>query len=105
MRIAPYSLNGSAVEIRSRFSGHSPCVQVAEPGTVALSRERVEELSTYWKQHLAGLPVLELPTDRPRPAVRRCQGASAVFSLSEPLTEELRQLSRREAVALQLTLL
>lgn len=105
MRIAPHHSNGSAGEIRSRFSGHSSCVQATDLGTVPLSDERVEELSTYWKQHLSGLPVLELPTDRPRPAVRRGQWARAAFSLSESLTEELRQLSRREAVPLELTLL
>src|SRR5207244_2767762 len=34
----------------------------------------------YWKQQLAGpLPVLELPTDRPRPAVRSFHGARTVL--------------------------
>ena len=28
----------------------------------------------YWKQQLAGVPTLQLPTDRPRPAVKTFRG-------------------------------
>jgi amino acid adenylation domain-containing protein len=61
---------------------------------------------TYWKNHLANLPAaLELPTDRPRTACQRFHGAGHSFSLSVPLTEALRELSRREDVTLAMTLL
>ncbi|MFI9643407.1 amino acid adenylation domain-containing protein [Micromonospora sp. NPDC051925] len=51
----------------------------------------------YWRRQLAGLVVLELPSDRPRPAVR--SGAGAVFGFDVPVgvAEGLRRLvSRRD---------
>jgi amino acid adenylation domain-containing protein len=51
----------------------------------------------YWKKTLAGAPpMLELPTDRPRPAVQTTVGGSRPFRLSERATAALRELSRRE---------
>ncbi|MGV2922410.1 condensation domain-containing protein, partial [Streptomyces alfalfae] len=47
----------------------------------------------YWKRHLAGLPHLELPTDRPRPAVRTTAGAAHRHMLPAELTSRLRQLA------------
>ena len=40
----------------------------------ALAGERGEALLKYWKEILAGLPTLELATDRPRPAVQTYRG-------------------------------
>ncbi|MBD2040985.1 amino acid adenylation domain-containing protein, partial [Microcoleus sp. FACHB-672] len=59
----------------------------------------------YWHQQLANLPVLQLPTDRPRPAVQTFRGARQCVSLSKSLTEELKALSRRQGVTLYMTLL
>jgi amino acid adenylation domain-containing protein len=60
----------------------------------------------YWKEKLGGqLPVLELPTDRPRPLVQSFRGARAAFALSPELTEELNLLCRREGVTLFMLLL
>ncbi len=54
---------------------------------------------TYWKHQLAGpLPLLELPTDRPRPAVRTFRGAIHSFVLPAPLTHALMELSQRKDV-------
>ncbi|WP_223778478.1 non-ribosomal peptide synthase/polyketide synthase [Streptomyces sp. 135] len=47
----------------------------------------------YWKRHLADLPHLELPTDRPRPAVRTTVGATHRHVLPAELTSRLRQLA------------
>ncbi|MEU7644641.1 non-ribosomal peptide synthetase [Streptomyces huasconensis] len=47
----------------------------------------------YWRRHLAGLPHLELPTDRPRPAVRTTGGAAHRHVLPAELTSRLRQLA------------
>ncbi|WP_055529415.1 non-ribosomal peptide synthetase, partial [Streptomyces alboniger] len=47
----------------------------------------------YWKRHLADLQHLELPTDRPRPAVRTTSGAAHRHMLSAELTARLRQLA------------
>ena len=61
---------------------------------------------TYWQQQLDGhLPVLALPTDRPRPPLQSFRGACQSLVLSAPLTEALKALSRQEGVTLFMTLL
>jgi amino acid adenylation domain-containing protein/non-ribosomal peptide synthase protein (TIGR01720 family) len=60
----------------------------------------------YWKNQLANSPtVLELPTDRPRPAVQTSRGSSRSLRLSSALTQDLNALSRREHCTLFMTLL
>ncbi|MCF2149900.1 amino acid adenylation domain-containing protein [Desmonostoc muscorum LEGE 12446] len=60
----------------------------------------------YWKQQLSGeLPVLELPTDRPRPTVTTFAGAKQYFTLSAALTNALKQLSQRQDATLFMSLL
>ncbi|MEE8586353.1 MAG: amino acid adenylation domain-containing protein [Acidobacteriota bacterium] len=59
----------------------------------------------YWKQVLSGAPsVLELPSDRPRPAMQSFQGRMHPFKLPGSLTERLRQLCRHRAVSLFMAL-
>jgi amino acid adenylation domain-containing protein/FkbH-like protein len=53
---------------------------------------------TYWKQMLMGAStLLELPSDRPRPAQRGGGSAIHSFSLSPEVAEVVRRLSEREA--------
>ncbi|MFD0558618.1 amino acid adenylation domain-containing protein/natural product biosynthesis luciferase-like monooxygenase protein [Stackebrandtia endophytica] len=60
----------------------------------------------YWREHLAGdLPVLALPTDRPRPAVLRPAGASVVDYLSGDLSERARRYSGSRRSTMFMTLL
>jgi amino acid adenylation domain-containing protein len=59
----------------------------------------------YWQAQLAGVPVLELPLDHPRPAVQTFRGARQPLRLPQPLTEALKALSQREGVTLFMTLL
>jgi amino acid adenylation domain-containing protein len=60
----------------------------------------------YWKKTLEGAaPVLELPTDRPRPAVQTSRGGSRPFELPGPLMNQLRALSQREGATPFMTLL
>jgi amino acid adenylation domain-containing protein len=66
----------------------------------------LEEQLSYWREQLAGAPaVLELPSDRPRPAVQSFAGALHHFHLSRELSEQLNALSRGEGVTLFMTLL
>jgi alpha-ketoglutarate-dependent taurine dioxygenase len=66
----------------------------------------LDELLGYWRRQLEGAPqVLELPMDRPRPAVQSYRGASQSFTLSEQLSVGLQELSQREGVTLFMTLL
>jgi hypothetical protein len=60
---------------------------------------------SYWKEQLAGAPaVLELPTDRPRPAVQSHRGAREEMRMSGEVVEKLRAVSREEGVTLFMTL-
>jgi amino acid adenylation domain-containing protein len=70
-----------------------------------LQGEVLEGQLAYWKDKLADLPTLELPADRPRPPVASHQGAHVAFDLPAPLTQALRELSRREGATLYMTLL
>jgi amino acid adenylation domain-containing protein len=60
---------------------------------------------SYWRERLAGAEPLELPADRPRPAVRSHRGAGLALTLDAGLTRRLRELSRREGVTLFMTML
>ncbi|HET6975215.1 MAG TPA: amino acid adenylation domain-containing protein [Pyrinomonadaceae bacterium] len=65
-----------------------------------------ERLRKYWLQQLAGeLPVLDLPTDRARPAVQTYRGASASARLDQSLTERLKLLATSDETTLFMTLL
>jgi amino acid adenylation domain-containing protein len=70
-----------------------------------LQPEVLEEQLAYWKQQLAELSPLQLPTDRPPPALPSFRGTRQCFILSKALLEALKALSRREGVTLFVTLL
>src|SRR2546429_7346424 len=71
-----------------------------------LQGEVLEGQLAYWQQQLAGAPaLLELPTDRPRPAVQTFRGALHSFELPRPLSQGLKKLSQGEGVTLFMTLL
>ncbi|MEP6486691.1 amino acid adenylation domain-containing protein [Microcoleus vaginatus GB2-A3] len=71
-----------------------------------LAGEILESQLDYWKQQLRGdLPVLQLPYDRPRPAVQTFRGARQCLTLSKELTSSLKTLSQQEGVTLFMMLL
>ena len=71
-----------------------------------LSGEVLDKQLSYWKQNLAGAPAaLELPTDRPRPAMPSFAGSSHRLRLSAELTSGLRELCRREGATLFMVLM
>ena len=60
----------------------------------------------YWKEQLSGeLPVLELPTDRDRPAVQTFRGNLAFGWLDETLTKQLRRRAEDQGATLNMLLL
>jgi amino acid adenylation domain-containing protein len=60
----------------------------------------------WWRGQLAGLPaVLELPTDRPRPAVQSFRGASVALVLPAGLARDLAALARRRGATFYMALL
>jgi amino acid adenylation domain-containing protein len=83
-------------------------VQYADYG--AWQRERMsgktlEEHQAFWRQQLSGAATLDLPTDRPRPAVQTFRGAKLRFELPAGLTERLRAAGRRHGATPFMTLL
>jgi amino acid adenylation domain-containing protein len=71
-----------------------------------LASSEGERLWSYWQRRLAGdLPVLELPTDRPRPPVQTFRGASLTFRVDRLLTRQIRELARSREATLFATLL
>ncbi|HEX2079483.1 MAG TPA: amino acid adenylation domain-containing protein [Longimicrobium sp.] len=60
----------------------------------------------YWRERLAGAPaVLELPADRPRPAVQSHRGEVRAFDVPAPLAARLRALAREADATLFMVLL
>jgi amino acid adenylation domain-containing protein len=71
-----------------------------------LTGETLDAQLQYWKKQLAGAPpVLELPTDRPRPSVQTFNGAERAFTIPADLTGAIKKLNRREGVTMFMTLL
>jgi len=71
-----------------------------------LQGKLLETQLNYWKQHLGGkLPVLQLPTDYPRPTVATFKGAKQYFTFSKMLTKALNEFSQQEGCTLFMTLL
>ena len=60
----------------------------------------------FWRDQLSGeLPMLDVPVDRPRPAMQTQNGASHVLTLPVTLSDAIRALARTERATLHATLL
>ncbi|MFE7777026.1 amino acid adenylation domain-containing protein [Streptomyces sp. NPDC057445] len=59
----------------------------------------------HWRGHLAGLPALELPTDRPRPATRSGAGDALTFEVPASLAGRLTALAHGRGATLFMVLL
>ncbi|MGH3815616.1 MAG: amino acid adenylation domain-containing protein, partial [Pseudonocardiaceae bacterium] len=70
-----------------------------------LSGPALAEQVGYWRGQLDGVPPLELPTDRPRPAVQTKNGALVEFQVPAAVTAGLRELGRRHDGTLFMTLI
>jgi amino acid adenylation domain-containing protein len=96
------------------FSAGQPCLLPELPIQYAdftmwqrrwLQGDELERQLKYWKARLAGAAVLELPTDRPRPAVQTFRGKVQTLALPQDLSESLKTLSKRQGVTLYMLLL
>jgi alpha-ketoglutarate-dependent taurine dioxygenase len=71
-----------------------------------LAGQRLESQLAYWRKRLAGAPpVLELPTDFPRPATQSLRGATINLLLSASLKQKLEALGRKHDATLFMVLL
>lgn len=84
-------------------------IQYADFAAWQRQQQQTESLKReleYWKRQLSGsLPVLKLPTDRPRPAIATFAGKKQFFEFPAALAAAVRELNRREGVTLFMTLL
>ncbi|MFI0486728.1 amino acid adenylation domain-containing protein [Actinomadura sp. 9N215] len=69
------------------------------------SGERLQEHLDYWRTQLADLPVLYLPTDRPRPDTRASATGKVDFTIDAEITQRLRRIGRRAGASMFMTLL
>ncbi|MEO6191376.1 MAG: amino acid adenylation domain-containing protein [Thermoanaerobaculia bacterium] len=71
-----------------------------------LQGEVLEDLISWWRERLDGFPLaLELPADRPRPAVARMRGEQRRVGVPREPSEGLRALAREEGATLFMTVL
>ena len=71
-----------------------------------LGEDVMERELAWWRERLAGAPeLLELPADRPRPAVQTHRGTHERVELPPALSERLKELARREGATLFMVML
>ncbi|MEY2612624.1 MAG: hypothetical protein RL069_1436, partial [Planctomycetota bacterium] len=71
----------------------------------SLTSQRIEGLLGYWREELRGVPALELPTDRPRPAQASYRGYSVPLSIDQDIIGKLESLAQGNHATLQMVLL
>ncbi len=71
-----------------------------------LQGEVLDEQIQYWENQLSDAPpVLELPTDRPRPPMQTYNGSYKTFRLDKELSDAVQNVAKTEGVTLFMTLL
>jgi amino acid adenylation domain-containing protein/non-ribosomal peptide synthase protein (TIGR01720 family) len=89
-----------------RSAGLRP-LTVGYPDFAVWQRDQLTALDgqlRYWRDRLRGLAPLELPTDRPRPAVKTTSGAAHRFTVPAELTDGVKELGRRGGATLFMVL-
>ncbi len=72
----------------------------------SLNEAQLNESRGYWSSQLDGeIPVLQLPTDHPRPPLQSFRGAMHRFTFSRQLSESLHELANHEHVSFFTTIL
>ncbi|WP_443065366.1 amino acid adenylation domain-containing protein [Streptomyces sp. NBC_00536] len=85
-------------------------VPVQYPDFAAWQRGRLEDGGLlerqlgWWRERLDGIAPLELPTDRPRPAVRSSAGAVYAFAIPADTTASVRHLAQEQGATLFMAL-
>ncbi|WP_307793113.1 non-ribosomal peptide synthetase [Amycolatopsis sp. MtRt-6] len=107
-----WSMGVLAGELGLLYSGapaELPPLPLRYADFAAWQRERLagpelDDRIAYWERQLAGVPVLELPADRPRPAVRGTAGATHRCTVPPAVTARLTELGRARGATLFMTL-
>jgi amino acid adenylation domain-containing protein len=70
-----------------------------------LRGELLERQLSYWKRQLADVPLLQLPTDRPRPGLPSFEGSHYYVRIPADVSDAIRSLGQKEGATLFMTLL
>lgn len=70
-----------------------------------LHDEVLNKKISYWKEKLADLSPLNMPTDSPRPAIHSSRGSVVNFTIEKELSDKLITVSKKQEVTLFMTLL
>ena len=70
-----------------------------------LQGEALKEQLDYWKKRLSNPPILELPTDKPRPKIWTNEGSSFTVTISKELLDRIKQIGYKEGATLFMTLM
>ncbi|WP_231608016.1 non-ribosomal peptide synthetase [Streptacidiphilus albus] len=70
-----------------------------------LTGDTLDRQLGYWRDHLAGVAPLELPTDRRRPAHHGGSGDAIAFSVPAEITDRLKSAAAGQGASLFMTLL
>jgi amino acid adenylation domain-containing protein/non-ribosomal peptide synthase protein (TIGR01720 family) len=113
-----WSMNVLVRELCTLYEAHSegsvprlPELPIPYSSYGAWQRQRLEGESgrrhlEYWGRHLTGAPeLLDLPADRPRPAVQTYRGGIQRFHIPEETAQGLRALARESGASLFMVVL
>ncbi len=101
-----WSVNVIARELEALYAGETlPALPVQYADYAIWQRETMtpealDDALGYWRDQLAGAPVLDLPTDRPRPAVRTRAGSTCDFDISPDLLDRLTEVCKAHGATL-----
>uniref|UniRef100_UPI003A84A79F non-ribosomal peptide synthetase n=1 Tax=Bacillus thuringiensis TaxID=1428 RepID=UPI003A84A79F len=70
-----------------------------------LKSEKYIEQKSFWKKNLENLPLLQLPTDNPRPLKNRYQGNVVEKELPKELLNNIRSFNQKEGTTTFITML
>ncbi|MFJ6730598.1 amino acid adenylation domain-containing protein, partial [Streptomyces sp. NPDC091281] len=112
-----WSMGVVARELGVLYAAHTegrepglPDVPIQYPDFAAWQRARLEDGGLlaaqlgWWRDQLKGIAPLELPTDRPRPAVRSSAGAVYGFELPADTVTGLKEMARERGATLFMAL-
>jgi len=71
-----------------------------------IDRGELKQQEIYWLKEFSGdIPVLELPTDYPRPLIQGFEGDNIRFAMEKEVSQVLKRLAQQEDVTLYMVLL
>lgn len=96
-------LKGGVAQLPNLTFQHEDFVRLQQQ---RLTSPQGEQDWLFWQEQLAGdLPVINLPTDHPRPPVQSLRGASHAFAIDAHLLGQLKELAQQQGVTLFMLLL